>query len=261
MNKRSTLITRKYRITGWPLLQTSFRNGAVKQEHRNKGDHPNKMGASSVHEPFEALIASVDQYVQEYMSHYDPSHDYKHIQRVLTMSHAILAQERVSSPQLELNETLVTLGALLHDVGDKKYLQPGQDPSSLVRNVLLERGCPADLADEVQDLVLYVSFSTEKKDPQAVRDKIALIPELAIVQDADRLDAIGAVGVGRCFAFTGAKDLAGTGLDGAVDHFVEKLELLEGMMKTGWGKKLASERTARIKTFRKWWEEETTGLS
>lgn len=219
------------------------------------------MAAPVEHKAHQALIASVTEYVQEYMSHYDPSHDYKHIQRVLRLSHVILAQERLSLSPVQLDETLVTLGALLHDVGDKKYLQPGQDPTTLVRDVLLERDCPADLADKVQDLVLHVSFSTEKKDPQRTRDKITAIPELAVVQDADRLDAIGAVGIGRCFAFTGAKDLAGTGLDGAVEHFIEKLELLEGMMKTGWGKKLASERAERLRTFRKWWESEEMGFS
>lgn len=211
----------------------------------------------------EALIASVTEYVKEYMSHYDPSHDYKHIQRVLRLSHVILAQERAlaspSSPPYD--DKLITLGALLHDVGDKKYLLPGQDASTLIRDVLLERGCPADLAAKVQDLALHVSFSTEKKNPQKTLDKIAAIPELAIVQDADRLDAIGAVGVARCFAFTGAKDLAGTGLDGAVAHFVEKLELLEGMMKTATGKKMARERTERIKMVREWWESEVLGLS
>lgn len=227
----------------------------------------NKM-AGLVENPQEALIKSVEEYVQEYMSHYDASHDYKHIQRVLRLAHTILSRERARiaatqalAPVVEYDDTLVTLGALLHDVGDKKYLQPGQDPSTLVRDVLLTRGCPADLADKVQDLALHVSFSTEKQDPQRTRDKIAALPELAIVQDADRLDAIGAVGIGRCFAFTGAKDLAGTGLDGAVAHFVEKLELLEGMMKTTAGRTLAKERTERLKTFRGWWEGENEGRS
>lgn len=213
-----------------------------------------------------ALIASVDVYVQEYMSHYDPSHDYKHIQRVLRLAHALLAEERAtntsSSSSVEYDDTLVTLGALLHDVGDKKYLGPGQDPTTLVRDVLVARDCPAALAATVQDLVLHVSFSTETRTaPQTMRDKIGALPELAIVQDADRLDALGAVGMGRCFAFTGAHDRAGTGLDGAVDHFVEKLERLEGMMKTAAGRRLARERTERIKTFRGWWESENLGLS
>lgn len=216
----------------------------------------------------EGLIQSVDAYVKEYMSHYDASHDYNHIQRVLQMSLVILNKERQASSDqnseppgagIRYDDTLVTLGALLHDVGDHKYLQPGQDPTTLVRDVLLERGCPAGLADKVQDLVLHVSFSTEKKDPQTTLSKIMEIPELAIVQDADRLDAIGAVGIARCFTFGGAKGRAG--LDGSIDHFEEKLELLEGMMKTGAGRELARERTERLKVFRGWWESENQGLS
>lgn len=216
----------------------------------------------------EELIQSVDAFVKDYMSHYDASHDFNHIQRVLRVAHVILEKERgdplgqqsPASSNLEYDETLVTLGALLHDVGDRKYLQPGQDATTLVRDVLLERGCPSDLADKVQDLVLHVSFSTEQKDPQKVLRTIAALPELAIVQDADRLDAIGAVGIARCFTFGGAKN-RGDGLDGSIDHFKEKLELLEGMMKTKTGRAMATERTKRLKVFREWWESENEGLS
>lgn len=218
--------------------------------------------------PHEELIQSIDAYVKDYMSHYDASHDYNHIQRVLRVAHVILDKEREESlahqspkaSKPRYNETLVTLGALLHDVGDRKYLEPGQDAAKLVRDVLIERGCPAGLADEVQDLVLHVSFSTEKKDPQKVLSKIATLPELAIVQDADRLDAIGAVGIARCFTFGGAKN-RGDGLDGSIDHFKEKLELLEGMMKTKTGRDMARQRTERLKVFRQWWESENEGLS
>lgn len=220
------------------------------------------------------LVASVREYVREYMSQYDASHDFKHIERVLGLALQILQQERARAagtgthvegqqpapPPPPYDETLVTLGALLHDVGDKKYLQPGQDATTLVRDVLLERGAPAALAARVQDLALHVSFSTEKKDPRRTRDKIAALPELAIVQDADRLDAIGAVGIARCFTFGGAKG-RGNGLNESVEHFVEKLELLEGMMKTETGRVLARERTERLKIFRGWWESETQGLS
>lgn len=216
----------------------------------------------------EGLVASVDAYVKEYMSHYDASHDYNHIQRVLRVALLILEKERARASdqqsqapaEVHYDETLVTLGALLHDVGDRKYLLPGQDPTTLVRDVLLERGCPGSLAEKVQDLVLHVSFSTEKKDPQTTLAKITAIPELAIVQDADRLDAIGAVGIARCFTFGGAKN-RGDGLDGSIDHFKEKLELLEGMMKTRTGREMARERTERLKVFRNWWEGENEGIS
>lgn len=216
----------------------------------------------------QVLISSVEKFVEDYMSHYDASHDYKHIQRVLGLAQSILEKERVrisntlstTGPQIQYDDTLVTLGALLHDVGDKKYLEPGQDANTLVRGALLKRGAPALLAGRVQDLVLHVSFSTEKKDPQKIKDKIASIPELAIVQDADRLDAIGAVGIARCFTFGGAKGRE-NGLDESVTHFHEKLELLEGMMKTETGRELAKERTERLRIFRGWWESENQGLS
>lgn len=211
---------------------------------------------------YEELIKSVSSYVKEYMSQYDPSHDYNHVQRVHRLALLILDKENQSevAARPQYNQILLTLGALLHDVGDRKYLLPGQDSTTLVRDVLLERGCPTDLADKVQDLVLHVSFSSEKKDPQKVLDKIASVPELAIVQDADRLDAIGAVGIARCFTFGGAK-MSSRGLSGCIDHFEEKLELLEGMMKTETGRHLARERTQRLKTFRGWWDSETLGLS
>ncbi|KAL8289971.1 hypothetical protein RB597_001566 [Gaeumannomyces tritici] len=202
------------------------------------------------------LMADVSAYVEEYMSHYDGSHDFNHIKRVVALSRSILAEERelAASRGVVYDETLIELGALLHDVGDKKYIQPGQDHTTLVRDLLLQKGADPALAARVQDLVLHVSFSSEKKDSAKVVAKVAELPELAVVQDADRLDAIGAVGVGRCFAFTGAR---GGTLDNAIEHFVEKLELLEGMMKTEAGRRMARRRTERLVEFRGWWAEET----
>lgn len=93
-----------------------------------------------------------------------------------------------------------------------------------------------------------------------------MYPELGIVQDADRLDAIGAVGIGRCFTFLGAKGKGkgkgkGDGeeweLENAIRHFGEKLERLEGMMKTESGREMARVRTERLRVFKGWWEEET----
>lgn len=204
-------------------------------------------------------MAEITAYVQEYMSRYDGSHDFNHIKRVVALSRSILADERgpAASRGIVYDETLIELGALLHDVGDKKYLQPGEDATTLVRDVLLQKGADPLLAARVQDLVLHVSFSSEKKDPAKVVAKLAELPELSVVQDADRLDAIGAVGVGRCFAFTGAR---GGTLDEAIEHFVEKLELLEGMMKTEAGRTRARRRTERLVEFRGWWAEETESL-
>lgn len=196
----------------------------------------------------EALVTKVTAYVESYMSNYDPSHDFNHIQRVLRLSKHIQS----TVPHTSLG--IVTLSALLHDVGDKKYLKPGEDSSRLVFDVLRSFGASEALAEKVQAICLGVSYSSEVKDPARVVKLIEEYPELAVVQDADRLDAIGAVGVGRAFAFGGAKN---RDMGQTIEHFEEKLVRLEGMMKTEEGRRLARERTERIVLMQKWWREET----
>jgi uncharacterized protein len=200
------------------------------------------------------LIAKVTAYVQQYMSHYDGSHDYAHIQRVLALARQIASAS--STPAYD--PLAITLSALLHDVGDKKYLKPGKDASTLVRDVLLGFNAPAELAGKVQTIVSAVSYSSEVKDPGKVKDVLAQYPELAVVQDADRLDALGAVGIGRAFTYGGAAGGKGRGrgMGETMEHFTEKLERLEGMMKTEMGRGMARERTERLRVFRGWWEEE-----
>jgi uncharacterized protein len=156
--------------------------------------------------------------------------------------------------ELELDLHVVTLGALLHDVGDKKYLEPGQDANTLVLSTLLGFGAPEELAIKVQRIVLGISYSSEIKDPAQVQILIQKYPELAVVQDADRLDAIGAIGIGRTFTFGGAKGAKHMGE--TIDHFDDKLVRLESMMKTAPGKRMARERTERLLTFKSWWAEE-----
>lgn len=167
------------------------------------------------------------------------------------------------------------LAALLHDISDRKYL-PKEDPAGsgpdigaipphkLVEHILRTHGADPALASRVQTIVSHVSYTTECKDPGAVKRLIEEegYVELAIVQDADRLDALGAVGIGRCFTFLGAKgrDMLKEGelweMENSIRHFGEKLERLEGMMKTGTGRKMARVRTERLVEFRRWWEEE-----
>ena len=206
-----------------------------------------------------ALIPRVTAFVEKYMSKYDGSHDFNHIRRVAGLAHLIYSEinrEREEGSLLseELDLHVITLAALLHDVGDKKYLEPGQDGNTLVLATLLRFGAQEDLAVKVQRIVLGVSYSSEVKNPEKVTALIQKYPELAVVQDADRLDAIGAIGIGRTFTFGGAKGARHMGE--TVDHFEEKLEKLEGIMKTDPGKRLAKERTERLKTFKGWWDEE-----
>lgn len=203
------------------------------------------------------LYRNVYKYVQEYMSRYDASHDFNHILRVLALSKHILAEETEANPSKQYHKQAVILGALLHDVGDKKYIQPGENAENLISDILSKNGCPPRFIAKIAMIVENVSYTNETKRPQFVKAMIGAHPELSIVQDADRPDAIGAVGIGRVFAF-GAAKAADRGLQGSIDHFEEKLFKLEGMMKTETGKQLARERTERMKMFREWWDEETS---
>ena len=202
----------------------------------------------------EELITKVKSCVEDYMSRFDASHDYAHILRVYNLARTISAREAHLVPPVHYNPNIIALASLLHDVGDKKYLMPGEDGSTMVQNILLEFGAHISLAKKVQEIVSHVSYSTEIKDPSKIQELIIKNPELAVVQDADRLDAIGAVGIGRCFAYTAAKGKGN--LQEAVTHFQEKLERLELMMKTRTGRAMAVERTERLRVFRGWWDEE-----
>ncbi len=220
------------------------------------------------------LIGAATTYVQEYMSPFDASHDYNHVTRVLALAKLILKDENGSLPRpsnaprgdrndwepvpsMGLSEPIVVLGALLHDINDSKYFNQAEGPVSLA-DLLRRWGADDQLALRVERLCQGVSYSTEMRDPRWVRNLIQEIPELAVVQDADRLEALGAVGIGRCFTFGASR---GRGLPDSVRHFEEKLLRLEGMMKTRTGRDMARARTGRIREFMRWWDDETQAVA
>jgi uncharacterized protein len=220
------------------------------------------------------IIGAATNFVQQHMSAFDASHDYNHVTRVLALAKVILRDENSSLPRpsiaprgdendwepipsIGLSEPIVVLGALLHDVNDSKYFNQFEGPVRLA-DLLQRWGADNQLALRVERLCEGVSYSTEMRDPHLVRNLIQEIPELAVVQDADRLDAIGAIGIGRCFTFGASR---GRGLPDSVQHFEEKLLRLETMMKTRIGKEMARARTGRIKEFMRWWDDETQDVA
>lgn len=201
----------------------------------------------------ESLIDQVTSYVHEYMDNFDPSHDYTHIQRVLKLAKTIEARENSSDSTIRYNSDVITLASLLHDVGDRKYLKVGEDGETMVEHLLLRLKANAALASEVQAIVNHVSYTKEVKDPAKVQAFLSEHRELAIVQDADRLDSIGAFGIARFFVYHANK---GDTLDAAMTYFPERLENLVGMMKTRTGRQMAAVRTQRVKEYRTWFEKE-----
>lgn len=210
------------------------------------------------------LVAEASAYAQDWMSQYDASHDWSHVQRVLNMALHLMKEEgRITGNADIYDQTVVTLAALLHDVGDRKYMRPEakEDPKSMVHDFLAHKGAAYELAARVQDVINHVSYSNEVADPTSVTSCLQRHPELAVVQDADRLDALGAVGISRCFTYSAIKGDQEDSINDSLAHFESKLLKLERMMKTQSGRIEAQKRSQVIRDFMTQWQVETTAPS
>jgi uncharacterized protein len=210
-----------------------------------------------IDERYTDLFASITHFVYAYMSQagHDNSHDWQHILRVVSNANRLLLSELAAKPATVYDTSALFLAALLHDVGDYKYAKAGEDIENQISTALKDRGADHDLAEKVQSIVKHVSYTHEVRNPEAVMATLHKYPELAIVQDADRLDAIGAVGVARCFSF-GAAKFPEQPMSRAIEHFDEKLYKLSGMMKTESGKEMALRRKKVLEDFAKEFEDE-----
>lgn len=176
-------------------------------------------------------VEIVESCVKNYfLAHDNGSHDINHVYRVVNLSMIIGKTEK----NLTFNDAqLICLTALLHDIYDHKYCE-----SISVRNDHLERilqNFDESVKNRVIDAVNKVSWSYEKKNPNS--GKLAL--ELICVRDSDRLDAIGAVGIARCFCYGGEQKRS---LKKSREHFNEKLLKIHERLNTNYAKNIASER-------------------
>lgn len=191
----------------------------------------------------------------------DASHDYWHISRVLNNTRLLLAEEKA-------NMEVCLLAALLHDVADYKY--HGGDEEIGPRTAaqwLREENLPEEIIGRVVYIVENISFKGGNESP-------LMNAELAVVQDADRLDAIGAVGIARAFSFGGkmgraffdpqfpprldlSKEEYKKSNAPTINHFYEKLLLLKDLMNTATARKLAEERHQFLLAFLEQWKSET----
>ena len=140
---------------------------------------------------------------------------------------------------------IVALSALLHDADDYKLFQTENNANA--RSFLKSANVDRETTDRICEVINSVSFSKNKgKKPETIEGQI--------VQDADRLDAIGAIGIARTFAFGGKHNRS---LESSIDHFHEKLLLLKDMLNTEKAKELAESRHLFMEQFLKEWEKET----
>lgn len=201
------------------------------------------------------LIKATAKHVRGVQDGEGTGHDWWHTQRVWRNAIRIAHGEQVD---LEI----VELGALLHDLGDPK-LHDGDDTVAprLIREWLSSQGVPEELTEAVLAVVKNVSFKNTVGGSPA-----DMTMEAKVVQDADRLDALGAIGIARAFAF-GGKDgrplydpnIAPkqprttkaylTARTTTVNHFYDKLLLLKDRMNTDTGRRLAERRHAYTEAY------------
>ncbi len=205
------------------------------------------------------VLTTIEKIVKKKFLEEGSGHDWWHIDRVRTLSAKIAQQEKADS-------FIVELGALLHDIADFKFHEGDETIGPKTAAELLKKaGADTDTLDQVVHIVSHVSFKGE-----GTKSKMESL-EGKIVQDADRLDAIGAIGIARTFTFGGwMRDRAIYNPDGkaknhktfasykkhksdsTIHHFYEKLLLLKDLMNTKTGKRMA---LARHKYMEKFLEE------
>ena len=195
--------------------------------------------------------------VAEYMKPYDASHDYRHIEQVLSNALHIYEVESATHPEVSYDKVKVMLAALIHDVGDHKYPKPGQTPEDekIARQTMLIRnGADPLLAEEVQKIASAVSYTKECSHPEVMNQVLREHLELGIVQDADRLDTLGPRGLARIFTYNGANPVPRGTMESALANNLKKLVRLPGMMKTEEGRRQAISGLEFVKDFIKKWD-------
>jgi len=193
------------------------------------------------------LIEATANFVRNTLRDAEGGHDWWHIHRVWTNAKLINQTEKT-------DQLIVELAALLHDIADSKFHNGDEEIGPRTAgNYLQSMNVDTGVIEHVQQIIRHMSFKASF-DKQSFHS-----PELAVVQDADRLDAIGAIGIARAFTYGGFKgrelynpeippnlnmtreEYKNTTAP-TINHFYEKLLLLKNKMNTPAGKALAEQR-------------------
>jgi uncharacterized protein len=200
------------------------------------------------------VIERTADYMKERLSNESSGHDWWHVYRVWRMGRKIATSEGA-------NLYVVELACLLHDIADYKLHGGNEEIGPRLAGEWLEKmQVEGDVISHVCEIIKEMSFKGAGVKTQ-MRTK-----EGMVVQDADRLDAIGAIGIARCFAFGGAKgnviydpsipvkmDMSEEEYKKAnytqINHFYEKLMLLKDRMNTQTAKRMAEEKHQFMERF------------
>ena len=200
------------------------------------------------------LILATKTFVQQELANAEGGHDWFHIERVYKNALLIAEEE-------DVNLEIIALGALLHDIADAKFHQGDETVGpKKAQQFLQQQNVESATIEHVIKIIEHISFKGGNFQQQ-FHSK-----ELAIVQDADRLDALGAIGIARTFNYGGfknrklydpaiapklnmTKEEYKKGDNPTINHFYEKLLLLKDRMNTQKGKQIAQERHLFMEKF------------
>ena len=214
----------------------------------------------------EKIIQQTIAFVKEELKNAEGGHDWFHIERVFKNTLLISKDEKV-------NILVVSLAALLHDIADPKFHDGDEKLGpKKAKDFLIAQKVPKEIGIHVVNIIKHLSF----KNSLDKNSKKFTSKELEVVQDADRLDAIGAIGIARCFNYGGFKNralydpeiLPNLNMTKAeyknsnaptINHFYEKLLLLKDKMNTETGKKIAANRHQFMELYLKQFYDEWNG--
>lgn len=202
------------------------------------------------------LISRTAEFVKQRMSGEATGHDWWHVYRVWRLAKHIAAQEE------DVDRVVVELGALLHDIADWKFYEDEEEGPRVARSWLESNKADETVIGHIEDIIRNVSFKGAH-----VKNNLTT-KEGQIVYDADKLDAIGAIGIARAFAYGGANQRVMYEPDrkpvlhntfeaykndktGTINHFYDKLLLLKDRMYTKTGKQMAEHRHAYMEAYLK----------
>ncbi|AUP79289.1 HD domain-containing protein [Flavivirga eckloniae] len=212
----------------------------------------------------EEIIQKTIDFVKEQLNNAEGGHDWFHIERVYKNALLISKSEHVDA-------FIVALGALLHDIADSKFHNGNETIGpKIAREFLFKLNVDSNVIEHVVNIIENISF---KGGNTAQEFKS---PELDVVQDADRLDAIGAIGIARCFNYGGFKNRAlydpsikpnlnmskaeyKASTAPTINHFYEKLLLLKDRMNTKTGRQIATDRHTFMELYLKQFYNEWDG--
>ena len=201
------------------------------------------------------IIEATKNYVRATLKDAEGGHDWFHTLRVYHNAILISKGENVDA-------LVVALGALLHDIADSKF-HDGDDTigPKIAREFLFKHNVDSLVIEHVINIIENISFNKSLEEGEKFTS-----PELDVIQDADRLDAIGAIGIARCFNYGGfknrklfdpsikpnmnmTKEEYKKSTAPTINHFYEKLLLLSDKMNTRTGRQIAKQRHQFMETF------------